>query len=117
VHRGRVELGAQLHLGLEAVQGRLHHRVGTGQTRLAALVRGREAGVQGDERGADARRGVHQHGEVEPGREGGRHAVAVAHPQRREPARRDVRLGVELRVGERARGGLHRRMPWARARR
>ena len=77
---------------------------------LAALLGAGQAGVERHQRGAEARDRVQQHGEVESRRKGRGHAVALPDAERGEPASRGVGLGVELRVGERPRRGLDRRL-------
>jgi hypothetical protein len=72
--------------------------------------RARIARVQRDELRAQPRHRVQQRCELDPGRQGGRHAVALRHAERRQPPRRALRLGVQVAVGEGA-TARHERRP------
>ena len=117
VHRGGVELGAGIDLSDQPVHWLPHDHVGPGGRGLPALLGTRQPRVERSHGGADSRGGVHQGGQRAAGCQRGGHAPALGHPQRRQPARPDAGLGVELRVGEGPVGAHHRRVVGARARR
>jgi hypothetical protein len=111
----RVEVAARLDRGLHPIERPVDDHVRADRDRLLAELSGRQAGVEWDERGPQARRRVQQDAEVDRGRQGRRNPPPRAHAERGEPSRDDVGAVVELRVGQGTVRRLDRRVTGARA--